>query len=128
MQTVKQALRDRLIAAGVNGGAAIFDTQAPAGQSYPYVVFQYISGGDEALTDLDTRSEVWQVKAVTDDHATSGTLAAAIRDALHKQSLTISGWRHLWTLQTGHVWLVEALVHRQIYHAGGTFRIRLHKA
>src|SRR5574341_506459 len=108
MYALKQAVRDRLIAAAVNGGSAIFDTQAPAGQSYPYVVFQYVAGGDENLTALDTRSELWQVKAVTDNHAAAGTLAAAIRNALHDQSLTVSGWRHLWTRQESHLWLVES--------------------
>lgn len=127
MNEIKQAIRDRLIAAGVNGGTAIFDTLAPSGQAYPYVLFQYVAGGDENLTDLDTRRELWQIKAITDNHEQAGVLAAAIRSALHRQSLTITGWRHLWTIQENHVWMVENASRQQIYHAGGTFRIRAHK-
>lgn len=128
MQVLKQALRNQLISAGVNGGSAIFDSRAPAGQSYPYVLFQYVAGGDENLTALDTRNELWQVKAISDDHDTAHTLATAIRGALHRQSLTVTGWRHLWTLHIDPIWLVESLERDQIYHAGGTFRIRLHKS
>jgi len=126
MNALKQAVRDRLIAAGVNGGTAIFDSLAPAGQAYPYVVFQYVAGGDENSSPLDTRSEIWQVKAVTDQHQQAGELAEAIRAALHQQALVISGWRHLWTAHEKPVWMVEA-VGQQIYHAGGTYRIRAHR-
>jgi hypothetical protein len=127
MKAVKQAIRNRLIAAGVNGGASIFDSLAPAGTAYPYVLFQYVSGGDENRDALDTRSELWQVKAVSNVHDDAHTLAEAIRAALHRQPLTITGWQHLWTLQADHVWLVEGVARDQVYHAGGTFRIRLHK-
>jgi hypothetical protein len=127
MKAVKQAIRNQLIAAGVNGGVSIFDTLAPAGTAYPYVLFQYVSGGDENLDSLDTRSELWQVKAVSNDHDDTHTLAEAIRAALHRQALSITGWQHLWTIQVDHIWLVEGVARDQVYHAGGTFRIRLHK-
>lgn len=128
MGEVKTALRNRLIAAGVNGGAAIFDTQAPLGTAYPYIIFQYVGGGDENQTALDTRDEVWLVKAVTDDHSSAHSLAAAIRAALHQQSLSLSGWGHLTTQQLDHVWQVENLSRQQIYHAGASFRIRIFAA
>ena len=127
MQSIKEAIRAQLISAAVNSGNAIFDTQAPAGQDYPYVVFQYIAGGDENQTALDSRNELWQVKAVSDNHAAAHTLADAIRAALHRQVLSVSGWHHLWTVQTDHVWMIEPVAHRQVYHAGATFRIRLYK-
>jgi hypothetical protein len=127
MQAIKQAIRDQLINAGVNEGTAIYDTYAPAGSAYPYVLFQYVAGGYENLSPLATRNELWQVKAVTDDHMAAHTLAAAIKAALHVQPLTITGWNHIWTVQMEHVWMVELLARQQIYHAGGTFRIRLHQ-
>ncbi len=122
MLAIKTALRDRLIAASVNGGAAIFDTQAPLGQSYAYILVQYIGGGDENLTPVDTRNELWQVKAVTDSHTQAHTLAAAIRGALHRQPLSLTG--HLWTTQLESVWMVEQVARKSIYHAGGLFRIQ----
>lgn len=128
MQALKEALRSRLVSAGVNGGTAIFDTQAPAGQAPPYIVFQYVSGGDEPQTPVDILNEVWMVKAVSDSHATAHTLTSAIRAALHRQPLTITGWRHLWTVQVDSVWRVENATHTQLYHSGGTYRIQRHKA
>ncbi len=127
MDALKQAIRTRLITAGVNGGNAIFDTRAPIGQDFPVIVFQYIAGGYENLDTLDTRNELWQVKAVTEEHGQAETLAEAIRAALHQQPLTLTGWRHLWTAQEDHVWMVESAARRTIYHAGGLFRIRLHR-
>ena len=126
MQSLKEAIRAQLISEGVNGGA-IFDTQAPAGLDYPYVVFQYVAGGDENQSSLDTRNELWQVKVVTDNHEAAHILADAIRAAPHRQSLSVTGWHHLWTIQTDHVWMIESVARRQVYHAGGTFRIRLYK-
>ena len=128
MQALKKGIRDRLIAASVNDGADIYDTLAPSGTDYPYIVFQYSGGGDETLSDLDTRNEVWQVKVVTDDHAEAHTIANAIRTALHRQALTVTGWEHLWTIHLDPVWMVESVAREQVYHAGGTFRIRLAKS
>lgn len=122
MQAVKLALRNQLLLAEVNGGESIWDTQAPLGQDYPYILFQYIGGGDENLTPVDTRNELWQVKAVSDDHDQAETLAEAIRAALHRQALTLTG--HLWTTQIESFWRVETAFGAQIYHAGGLFRIR----
>lgn len=127
MDALKQAIRNRLITAGVNGGTGIFDTHAPLGQAYPMVVFQYVAGGYENVDSLDSRNELWQVKAVTEQHSQAATLAEAIRAALHQQNLTVTGWRHLWTAQEDHVWLVETVSNRPLYHMGGLFRIRLHK-
>lgn len=127
MEALKQAIRNRLIAAGVNSGTGIFDTRAPIGQPYPFVVFQYVAGGYEHLDGLDSRNELWQVKAVTEQHAEAETLAEAIHIALHHQPLMITGWRQLWTAQEDHVWMVETAARRHIYHAGGLFRIRLHR-
>lgn len=127
MDALKQAIRNRLIMAGVNGGTAIFDTRAPMGQAYPFVVFQYVAGGYENLDDLDSRNELWQVKVVTDNHAQAESIAGALHTALHHQTLTVTGWQHLWTAQEDQVWMVETAARRQILHAGGLFRIRLHR-
>ncbi len=125
MDTLKQAIRARLIAAGITD--PIFDTRAPIGQLYPLLVFQYVAGGYDNTDSLDTRNELWQVKAVTTEHEQAETLADSIRAALHQQPLTITGWRHLWTVQEDHVWMVEAAARRTLYHAGGLFRILLHR-
>jgi hypothetical protein len=128
LASTKEALRNRLIAAGVNGGAAIFDSLAPSGQAYPYIVFAYVGGGYENQTALDSRNEVWQVVAISDEHSTAQNLAAAIGAALHQQSLSVAGWGHLMTTQLDPLWRVETLNHQQIYTAGATFRLRLYKS
>lgn len=128
MEALKIALRNRLIAADVNDGNAIFDSQAPSGQPYPYLLFAYMGGGYETLTSTDQRNEIWLVKAVTDTHTEAHTLADAIHAALHQQPLTVTGWRHLWTAQVDQVWQVENAARDQLYHAGGTFRIWLARA
>ncbi|MBZ0304899.1 MAG: DUF3168 domain-containing protein [Anaerolineae bacterium] len=127
MDTLKQAIRTRLITAGVNGGSAIFDTHAPIGQPPPFIIFQYVAGGYENQDALETRSELWQVKAVTDTHGQAETLAQAIHAALHQQALTLTGWQHLWTVQQDQVWMVETAARRTFYHTGGVFRIWLAK-
>lgn len=125
MQALKIALRNQLIAANVNGGTAIYDTLALDGQAYPYLLMQYISGGVQTTTPLDTRREVWQVKAVSDDHTIAHSLAAAIRAALHRQPLSVTGWQHLWTVQLDAIWQVEVSGRAIVYHAGATYRIWL---
>gem|GEM_PF-6008415 len=102
-----------------------YDTLAPFGTPFPYIVVQYISGGYDPQTALDTRSELWQVKAVSDNHATAQTIADAIHSALHRHDLTISGWQTLHMLQTESIWQVEPAQTQPIYHAGGLFRIQL---
>jgi predicted glycosyltransferase len=128
MQPLKIALRQRLIAAGVNGGNAIFDSLAPSGQAYPYLIVGYVGGGYESLTSTDQRNEVWLVKAITDQHSQAHELAQAIHAALHQQPLSVAGWQHLWTAQLDHLWRVENSARQQVYHAGGTFRIWLARA
>ncbi|MFP4323772.1 MAG: DUF3168 domain-containing protein [Anaerolineales bacterium] len=123
MQPLKAALRARLVAGGVS--APVHDTQAPAEAPYPFIILHYTGGGDENRTRLNTRNETWLVKALSDDHATAHTLAADIRAALHQQALTVAGWGHLWTAQIEHVWQVENVARRQVFHAGGVFRVRL---
>jgi len=125
MQALKTAIRNQLLNAGIS---AVFDSQAPAAQALPYVLLLYVGGGYENQEKLDTRNELWQVKGIADDHAAAHTLAAQIHAALHGQALSISGWRHLWTTQTDQVWLVEQVAGVQVYHAGGVFRVRLHRA
>lgn len=128
MLHIKEALRAQLIAENVNAAGHIYDTVAPPNTPYPYVVFTLVGGGDDNQSALETRRELWQVKAVADDHAAAHTLAESIRAALHGQPLAITGWRHLWTVHTEPVWMVESVGRGMIYHAGGTFRVQYHRA
>jgi len=105
---LKTALRARLIAAGVNGGAALYDGLAPAEAPLPYVILRYQGGGDEGREALTTLNLLWLAKAVSPSAHTATQLADEIRTALHRQPLTLTGWRHLSTEQVESIWLAEA--------------------
>lgn len=127
---VSAAIISRLSAAGVApAGGAHFDI-APAGTSYPYIVISYIAGGEENFTNVDTRNEVWQVKAISNSASAARLLQNSSKNALHKQesNLSVSGYGVMWCRAETPFAFTEDIGDQQIYHRGWRYRIRVHES
>lgn len=127
---VSAAIISRLSAAGVAPAGGVHFDVAPAGTSYPYIVINYIAGGEENFTAVDTRNEIWQVKAVSNSASAARTLQNSSKNALHKQetNLSVSGYGVMWCRATTPFAIVEDIADQQIYHRGWRFRIVIHES
>jgi hypothetical protein len=106
---------------------AIYHNQAPAGATFPYVVFTKQSGvPTEAFGDpsaMDT--EVWLVKAV--DRAQSADTAEAasarVTVLLNDSTLSISGATHLYLRRQSDVEFSEVTNGVTYQHVGSLYRL-----
>lgn len=125
---VFKAIRAKLIGDVAVAGIASTRVYAELPDSsaiFPYILMDWVEGGDANLTPTDMLDVSVQVKCVASDAATAQTVQNLIRQALHQQMLTMSdGWSVYAVTHTSVVYLVEQAEKRQFYHAGGTFRIR----
>jgi hypothetical protein len=68
------------------------------------------------------------VKAVAETAGAAGSLADAIRTALHGQELTYSGgWMHIQAQHISPIAYPEAVDRVTLYHMGGLYRLRASK-
>ena len=115
----------------VNGGTfpAIFNQQAPEGQTYPYIVYSTPSDLDENMTQNRTKNNIVFVRAYSGVSASqAGSIDAAIDTALHLIPLTVSGWTNFWMVREQGIELVETQsTGKIIYSAGANYRVRLDK-
>jgi hypothetical protein len=108
------------------GGEYIYNTSAPPGQSFDYVIYQWAGGGPENITPSDMRDLAYLVKGVSDNQKTAAEIDELIEDAMHKQTLTISGYTNLRTWRDNQVQLAEkASDGTLIFHRGAYYRIRI---
>lgn len=133
MNALEDALYDKM--SGNAGVAALVSTriyreQAPQGAAYPLVVYGHQAGGDETLTSVDSVNVVYQVRAVSSvSAAEAGAIDEALRTALHRQTLTVTGWANFWTARINAIRFVETTPEgKAVFHAGGMYRIRLDKS
>ena len=130
-EELSNALHDTLAADGtlttaLSAATAIYESFAKKGVALPYCIYQHMGGGDENLTPSRMLNEVWLVKGVSESLAAAKTIAAAIDDVLHDQTLTVSGWTNFWTARENAVKYAEVGDDgKPIYHRGGLYRIRL---
>jgi hypothetical protein len=106
---------------------SIYYQEAPAGASFPLVVFQKQSGvPTEAMTDPSAlETDIWLVKAI--DHNTSADTAEAIQARvivlLNDAALSISGAATLYIRRQSDVEYPEVTDGEQYKHAGSLFRL-----
>ena len=106
------------------GGEYIYNTIAPQGQARDYVIFQWAGGGPENITPSDMRALTYLVKGVSDNQKTAAEIDELIEDALHKQTLTISGYTNLWMRRSDQVQLVETSSDgTPVFHRGAYYQI-----
>lgn len=134
MNEFEAALYTRLtgeasVTALLAGTASIYNQQAPPGDDYPLIVFQYQGGGDENKSPHRARNVLYTIKAISEEGLTdAGAIDAAIDTVLHLDELTVSGWSNFWLAREDDLRLVETTPEgKRYYHAGGIYRARIAK-
>lgn len=118
--------------AGYAAGTALYGTRvysqlAPQGATLPYVVFDYVAGGD--LNDSPSRivDVEYRVEAIGATQAAARTIAGHIEACLHNGTLSASGWNHIATTHIRPFSLQETTDGVQYWRRGGFYRIRMSK-
>lgn len=107
------------------GGTAIYDTQAPLDTAKPYLIYNYQGGGDTNFIPRAAVDVTYQVKAVSEDQGEANALADLVRQRLHDAELSLaSPWTAYRCQHTTGFKFLENDGRKQIYHAGGLYRIR----
>ena len=109
-------------------GTPIYYKQAPTGATLPYIIYQLAGGGDDNITPRNTLDVLMDVKALAATSTQAAQIADLIRDTLHDADLTLDGgWAAYRCQHTQAFDYVENVERAQIWHAGGTYRIRASK-
>lgn len=110
-------------------GTRIYRELAPQQATYPLVILQHVGGGTISETPVDAADPFYLVTAVSAiSPAEAETLAGYIETALHKQTLTVSGWTNIWTAVQTHLEAAELPGSgAPLWQAGRFVRIRLSK-
>lgn len=106
------------------GGTLIYNQQAPQNPGARYCVFQWQGGGDANESPTRMRNVLYTVRGIATTRAAAGSIDAAIDNALHKQTLTVSGWTNIYCHRETDINFIEqdaGGVNK--YHAGGIYRI-----
>ena len=135
MNALKQALYEAMtggtaLTALLAGTASIYNSIAPPGSSFDYVVFNQQAGADENMDDHRRTDWRYTVKAVSaTSPAAAGIIAAAIDDLLHDAPLSVTGYANLWQRRVSTVEFTEVTpAGEYYYHAGGIYQFRLEEA
>ena len=125
--TINTGLIAALKAAAVPGAERTYMGMAIGQPAYPYLVINHIAGGDDNFTPRDSRNEVWQILAVTDNPLTAAAAMEAIRGALHLRPIVVAGWLCLDVQHELPVYQSDEVGGSIIYLWGGRYRVRLVK-
>jgi hypothetical protein len=86
-----------LVAAKIFADAAdALQLRDAVNEGLPYIVFNQAGGGPGNAWATETASVLYRVDSRHGTRAGAATLHAAVYAALHKQTLTISGWANYW--------------------------------
>ena len=108
------------------GGSYIYDPVAPPGQSRPYIIFTHAGGGHENVNPSDLQNHIYLVKGVANTKKFAGEVQILILAALHKQTLTVSGYTNFWMAAEEEVRMVEVLDDgKTVFHCGSYYRVRI---
>lgn len=108
------------------GGTHIYDRLAPQDKTRPYVIFQLTGGGHENITPSELVNLVFLVKGVADTAKAAGTVDGLVKDALHLQELSVSGYTNFTLMREETLGTMETLSDgTTVYHIGAYYRIRL---
>ena len=115
-----------LVAAGVNGGSAIYVLQAPTGATYPYIVISPITSLEDDSDSVDLRREIWQVKVIATSPSAADTIERAIRDVLHYGTFSAgTAWNLVWCHAENAFMYPEMVNDKLVIHAGSSYRVLL---
>lgn len=127
LANIDAALYTKLVAAsGVTAlvSTKIFNLQAPADTALPYIVFNLGSGLLDNQTPHQDLNHVYRIAAWATTLLSAYTIQAAVHDALHHQSLTISGWSTFMVVQERMNTFIENIDGTQLFRVIGDYRIR----
>lgn len=133
IDAVFTALRTKLAATSavttlLSSASAIYRIEAGQDAVRPYIVMALSGGGDVNDTQYDRFDVRVLVKAVADTAGAAGSLADAIRTALHGQELTYTGgWKHIQSQHISPIAYPEAVNRVTLHHMGGIYRLRASK-
>lgn len=109
------------------GTTSAYFEQASDDAELPYVVWSYISAGDDNRTAHRTKQAVVFVRGYNQTGpALAGSIDAQIDAALHGKALNVSGWANFWTAREQDLTAVETdAANVKTWMSGGYYRIRL---
>jgi hypothetical protein len=122
---VASAIYSKLTAGTVLGaGVGVYRNQATEGAVLPYAVFSLQAGGPQNINPSDLRDEVYFVRAYAAKAADAGAIDALASGALHKQTLTVTGYTNISTVRELDLELIENPPNgRPVFMCGGLYRI-----
>jgi hypothetical protein len=130
--TVETALYSKLTGASgltslLSSNAAVYNQLAAPGAVLPYVVFSTQAETDDNESPHRAKQLLVLVKGISAiGFAEAGTIDAAIDTALHRVTLSVSGWTNFQTRRESSVRYLESLPGSgTAYHAGGIYRLRI---
>lgn len=100
------------------GGTAtprIYALQAPASATLPYVIFYLNAGGVGNLTPREDFNVTYRVEAVAETRQGAQTLMEACFGALHRDSLTVTGWSNFYAHVDTMLAMIKNQDARQLY-------------
>lgn len=109
------------------GGTAIYHLRAPEKAPLPYVVFSWQGGGDLNIDPNTTNETVQFIRCYAAADAQAGTIDGLIKNLLHRQGLTVTGYNTVWCWREGDYETVETTAGVNTYTQGGFYRIRITK-
>jgi hypothetical protein len=128
-----QAIRTKLVATSaittaLSSSSAVYRLEAGQDAVKPYIVMAWSGGGDVNDNPYDRFDVRILVKAVAETAGAAGSLADAIRTALHGTELTYTGgWMHIQCQHISPIAYPEAVDRVTLYHMGGLYRLRASK-
>ncbi len=77
-------------------GSKIYSLEAAEGTALPYVIFYVTAGLVPNIVPRETLNQVYSVESRATTRGLAEDVHQAVYAALHKQTLTISGWTNYW--------------------------------
>lgn len=133
LNAVKKGIRDKLTGAvGVtsllSSAGAIYWREAAQEAALDYIIYHLSGGGDTNDTPRDALDVRVVVKGVSGSSTDAGSIATAIREALHRKEISYEGgWKHIACQHESIVEYEERVAGQQFFYAGGIYRLRASK-
>lgn len=110
----------------LSSATSIYFAQAPTTAVMPYIVYILAGGGSDNDTPVDSGDLAYYIKGVAETASSAGAIAGALRDALHESTPAIDAPWSIYRCQHNEpLMFPENVDRKQIWHAGGSYRIRL---
>jgi hypothetical protein len=108
------------------GTVSIYDSAAPNGATYDYVIYNFQGGGPDLQTPANLENNVWLVRGYSRTSAKAAkAIAAAIDARLHQTNISIGSATTFWCAREENVAAVQqGADNQQVWLAGGMYRIR----